>query len=154
MIDPLRACPVHDRANYEVLLAICSDKAPSVMSAAFARSPPARAFRLAIIIEIIMQSGHGRLILRDGTDLPVGYCLLQPLATEGCRGILMGNIRSLDPKALQKSIQIALDDESTFAAVVIGLSERHVRFVANPGQLSGPMKASIGLDYRLLAVGE
>ena len=154
VIEPLaseRIATPHG-ANDQVLLAICSNKAPNVGSAAFARSPPARAFRPAIIIENIMQPGHGRLILRDGTDLPVGYCLLQSQGAGGCRGILIGNIRSLDQNALLKPIQIALDNEPAFAALVISHSERHVRFATNLGQLSSRAQARIRLDSRPVAV--
>jgi hypothetical protein len=99
-----------------------------------------------------MHPGHGRLILRDGTDLPVGYCLLPPQAAEGCRGILIGNIRSIDRNAFLKPIRIALeDDEPAFMAHVISHSERHVRFVTNLGQLRSRAKARIGPNYRPVA---
>jgi hypothetical protein len=55
----------------QVFLAIRSNKVLPESSAAFARFPPARAFRPAIIIENVMQPGERRAILRDGADLPV-----------------------------------------------------------------------------------
>lgn len=98
-----------------------------------------------------MQPGHGRLILRDGTDLPVGYCLLPSRTAEGCRGILIGNIRSIDRNAFLKPIQIALDDGHPFVAQVISHSERHIRFVTNRGQLSSRAKVGIKRNYRPVA---
>lgn len=128
----------------EVLLAICTNEAPCVKGAAFARTPPARAFRPASKIEITMEPGHGRLLLRDGTDLPIGYCLIRSQTTNGCRGILIGNIRSVDRRIFLKPIKIALNDGSAFVAHAIGHSERHVRFVTNLGQLISRYKSQIG----------
>lgn len=83
-----------------------------------------------------MKSGHGRLILRDGTDLRIGYCLFRSEAAHGCRGILIGNIRSLDQDIFHKPIEIGLGDGSALVAHVISHSERHVRFVTSPEQLN------------------
>lgn len=113
-------------------------------SAAFAHYPPARAFRPAIIIESIMQPGHGRLILRDGTDLLVGYCLLHCYTAGGCRGILIGNIRSVDQSAFLKPIKIALDEGNAFVAHVVSHSERHIRFATDLGQLIVRAKGRFG----------
>lgn len=92
-------------------------------------------FRPAIKIEIIMKSGHGRLILRDGTDIPIGYSLLRSESTNGCRGILIGQIRSVDWSCFLEPIRIALDNGRAFAAHVVTHSERHVVFVTSLGQL-------------------
>jgi hypothetical protein len=96
-----------------------------------------------------MQPGHGRLILRDGTDLLVGYCLLHCYTAGGCRGILIGNIRSIDRNAFLKPIQIALADGHAFVAHVIGHSERHIRFVTN--RLSSRTKVGIRRNYQPVA---
>ena len=80
-----------------------------------------------------MKPGQGRLILRDGTDLPVGYCLLDSEAAHGCRGILIGNIRSIDQSAFLKPIQIALGEGKAFVARVVSRSERHIRFATDCG---------------------
>ncbi|HEV7324362.1 MAG TPA: hypothetical protein VGN91_04790 [Bosea sp. (in: a-proteobacteria)] len=98
-----------------------------------------------------MQAGHGRLILRDGTELPVGYCLLPSQTAEGCRGILIGSIRSIDRNAFLKPIQIALADGHAFVAQVISHSERHIRFVTNRGQLSSQTKVDLRRDCRPVA---
>jgi len=91
-----------------------------------------------------MNPGHGRLILRDGTDLPIGYCLFRSHAADGCCGILIGNIRSIDRGSFLKPIKIALDDGNAFVARVISHSERHVRFVTNLGQLIARSKGRFG----------
>ncbi|WP_139218978.1 hypothetical protein [Bosea sp. CRIB-10] len=98
-----------------------------------------------------MQPGHGRLILRDGTDLPVGYCLLPSPIAGDCRGILIGNIRSIDRNAFLKPIQIALADGHAFVAHVISHSERHIRFVTNNSQLSSRADVGIRGNYRPIA---
>lgn len=90
-----------------------------------------------------MKSGHGRLILRDGTDLPIGYCLFRSEAAGGCCGILIGNIRSVDRGSFLKPIHIALDDGNALVAHVIGHSERHVRFVTSLGKLISRSKGRI-----------
>lgn len=98
-----------------------------------------------------MQSGHGRLILRDGTDLPVGYCLLSSPIAQGCRGILIGNIRSIDRNAYLKPIHIALADGHAFVAHIISHSERHIRFVTDNSQLSSRANVGIRGSYRPIA---
>ncbi|MGN6097596.1 MAG: hypothetical protein ACTHP8_15325 [Bosea sp. (in: a-proteobacteria)] len=82
-----------------------------------------------------MKSGHGRLILREGIELPVGYCLLHSHGANGCDGILIGNIRSIDQKTFLKPIRILLDEGRAFMAHVVSHSERHIRFATNLGQL-------------------
>jgi len=91
-----------------------------------------------------MQPGHGRLILRDGTDLLVGYCLLHSKSAGGCHGILIGNIRSVDQTAFLKPIRIALDEGNAFIAHVVSHSERHIRFVTDLGQLVSRAKRRFG----------
>ncbi|MCA0421151.1 hypothetical protein [Bosea beijingensis] len=91
-----------------------------------------------------MQSGHGRLILRDGTDLLVGYFLLHSHAAGGCRGILIGNIRSIDRSSFLKPIKIALDEGNAFVAHVISHSERHIRFATDLGQLISRAEGRFG----------
>lgn len=91
-----------------------------------------------------MHPGHGRLILPDGTDLPVGYCLLHSRAANGLRGILIGNIRSIDQSAFLKPIKIVLGDRDAFVAHVIGHSERHIRFATDFGQLISRTKGRFG----------
>jgi hypothetical protein len=80
-----------------------------------------------------MQPGQGRLILRDGTDLPVGYCLLDSEGAHGCRGILIGNIRSIDQNAFLKPIQLVLGEGNALFAHVVSRSERHIRFATERG---------------------
>jgi hypothetical protein len=100
-----------------------------------------------------MQPGHGRLILRDGTDLLVGYCLLHSHAAGGCRGILIGNIRSIDQSAFLKPIKIVLDEGNAFVAHVVSHSERHIRFATDLGQLIFRAKGCFGRrSHRPLAV--
>ncbi len=99
-----------------------------------------------------MSPGHGRLILRDGTDLPIGYCLFRSQAAGGCRGILIGNIRSVDQSSLLKPIKIAPDDGNAFVAHVISHSERHVRFATSLDQLISRSKRSGDRRGRPLAV--
>jgi len=97
------------------------------------RTPPAcSSARPAIKIENNMISGHGRLILRDGTELPVGYCLFYAHCFSWCSGMLIGNIRSVDPGTFSKPIEVALDDGRVLLALGTGHSDRHVRFVAQP----------------------
>ena len=78
-----------------------------------------------------MQSGHGRLILRDGTDLPIGYRLAYDGFGHWCSGTLIGNIRSVDPGSFSKNMVAQLDDNSEIVLLVIGYSDRHVSFVAS-----------------------
>lgn len=91
-----------------------------------------------------MQPGHGRLILRDGTDLIVGYCLLRSHAASGCCGILIGNIRSIDQSIFLKPIKIALGEGNAFVAHVVSHSERHIRFATDLGQLISRTKGRFG----------
>lgn len=81
-----------------------------------------------------MNSGQGRLILCDGTDLPIGYCLFRSEPAVGRCGVLIGNIRSVDRDSFLRPIRIALSDGNAFSAHVISHSERHVRFVTSLGQ--------------------
>ncbi|MGF7056105.1 hypothetical protein GGC47_005321 [Bosea sp. OAE752] len=55
-----------------------------------------------------MKSGHGRSILRDGTDLSIGYCFAQNESGPGCQGTLIGNIRSVDPGSFGNSFRLVL----------------------------------------------
>ena len=83
-----------------------------------------------------MKAGHGRLILHDGTDLLVGYCFVHSRAANDCRGILIGNIRSIDQNTFSGPIKVAFDGENPFVAHVVSHSERHIRFATDLGQLT------------------
>lgn len=136
-------------AIYDRLL---SDQNGRLMETALPLRASSRpSIRPAIIIENIMEPGHGRLILRDGTDLPVGYCILQSQAADGCRGILIGNIRSIDAKAFLTPIKLSLGEQHVFAAHVISHSERHVRFVSILDWLGRRTKARFGTNKRPMA---
>ncbi len=78
-----------------------------------------------------MKSGHGRLILRDGTDLPIGYRLVFDEFGHWCSGTLIGNIRSVDPGRFCEDMTAQLDDNSEIVLLVTGYSDRHVSFVAS-----------------------
>lgn len=90
-----------------------------------------------------MKSGHGRLILRDGTDLPIGYCLFRSEVGVGCYGILIGNIRSVGQDRFLKPIKITLNNGDALVAYDTGHSERHVRFVTNLGRLMSRSKGRL-----------
>ena len=77
-----------------------------------------------------MKSGQGRLILRDGTDLPIGYRLVYNEFGCWCGGTLIGDMRSVDPGGFCEGLKAKLDDNSEIALLVTGYSDRHVSFVA------------------------
>ena len=77
-----------------------------------------------------MFSGHGRLILRDGTDLPIGYRLVHNEFGSWCSGILIGDVRSVDPGSFCEGVDVELDGRYKLIALITGYSERHLSFVA------------------------
>ncbi len=76
-----------------------------------------------------MKSGQGRLILRDGTDRPIGYRLMHNEFGPWCGGTLMGDIRSVDPGTFSHGLKVELADGTTIALLVTGHSDRHLTFV-------------------------
>lgn len=77
-----------------------------------------------------MISGHGRLILHDGTDLPIGYRLVHNEYNSWCTGTLIGDVRVVDPGIFSKGVDIELEGRVRLVALITGYSERHLSFVA------------------------
>lgn len=78
-----------------------------------------------------MKSGHGRLILRDGTDVPIGYHLAHDDPRLWCQGTLIGDMRSIDPGSFCKDLRVDLDDGIKMVVLVTAHSDRHISFVGN-----------------------
>lgn len=87
-------------------------------SAAFARYLPPIAVGRTIKTENVMKSGQGRLILRDGTDLPIAYRLVHNEYGSWCSGTLIGDIRSVDPGSFSQGMRAELEDESDIVLLV------------------------------------
>lgn len=77
-----------------------------------------------------MLSGHGRLILRDGTDVPIGYRLVHNEFSSWCSGTLIGDVRSVDPGDFSEGVNVELDGRFKLIALITGYSDRHLSFVA------------------------
>ncbi len=77
-----------------------------------------------------MKSGHGRLILRDGTDLPIAYRLQSDQLGHWCTGTLIGCISSADPGGFGEGLKARLDDGRDISLLVTGYSDRYISFVA------------------------
>ncbi len=77
-----------------------------------------------------MKSGQGRLILRDGRDVPIGYRLMHNELGNWCNGTLIGDMRSVDPGGFSHGLKADLADGNSIALLVTGHSDRHVTFVA------------------------
>jgi len=77
-----------------------------------------------------MKSGHGRLILCDGTDLPIAYRLQSDQLGHWCTGTLIGDVRSADPGGFGEGLKARLDDGRDIALLVTGYSDRYISFVA------------------------
>lgn len=77
-----------------------------------------------------MLSGHGRLILRDGTCRPIGYRLVHNELGSCCSGTLIGDMRSVDPGSFCEGVGVELDGRYKLVALITHYSERHLRFVA------------------------
>jgi len=92
--------------------------------------PRPSAVRPAIKIENVMLSGHGRLILHDGTDLPIGYRLVHNEYGSWCSGTLIGNVQSVAPGSFCEGVDVELDGRLRLVALITGYSERHLNFVA------------------------
>ncbi|RYF30718.1 MAG: hypothetical protein EOO23_04490 [Comamonadaceae bacterium] len=94
-----------------------------------------------------MKSGQGRLILRDGTDLPIGYRLMHNEYGLWCSGTLIGDLRSVDPGRFTHGLKALLADGTYIALLVTGHSDRHVTFVGKyeAGAPCGESSIEIGL---------
>ena len=77
-----------------------------------------------------MKSGQGRLILRDRTDPPTGYRLM-----EGVWSLVQRHPRRVSSirasRALQPRIESGFGGRIYIDLLVTGQSKRHVNFVAN-----------------------
>ncbi len=93
-----------------------------------------------------MKSGQGRLILRDGTDRPIGYRLMHNEFGDWCSGTLIGDMRSVDPGGFGHGLKAQLADGTAIALMVTGHSDRHVTFVAkyDTGGFPGEPSVEIG----------
>ncbi len=78
-----------------------------------------------------MLSGHGRLILRDGTDLPIGYRLVHNEFGSWCSGTLIGDVSSVDPGSFGEGVNVELDGRYLLVVLITAYSDRHLSFVAN-----------------------
>ncbi|MGF7055623.1 hypothetical protein GGC47_004836 [Bosea sp. OAE752] len=76
-----------------------------------------------------MKSGHGRVILRDGTELSIGYCFAQNESGSVCQGTLIGDIRSVDPGSFSNSFSLVLSGGEELVALATAYSDRHINFV-------------------------
>ena len=77
-----------------------------------------------------MKSGQGRLILRDGTDLPIAYRLVHNEYGSWCSGTLIGDIRSVDPGSFSQGMRAQLGNGHEIVLLVTAYSDRHLSFVA------------------------
>lgn len=75
-----------------------------------------------------MKSGHGRLILRDGSDVAVSY-LLNDFGS-WCSGTLIGDMTAVSPADFSHGLKVRLEDGPDLVPMVIGHSEIHVTFAA------------------------
>lgn len=97
--------------------------------------------------ESIMKSGQGRLILRDGTDVPLQFSFTDP---NGARrhGSLIGDLSQIDPGEFAYKLRYALADGNTIALLVTKFSDKHLTFIVdfderaiNDGRPDGPSLA-------------
>jgi len=93
-----------------------------------AREHRPNADRSAIKIETVIKSGHGRLILRDGSDVAVSY-LLNDFGS-WCSGTLIGDMKAVSPDDFSHGLKVRLEDCSDLVPMIIGHSEIHVTFAA------------------------
>uniref|UniRef100_A0A9E7ZYL7 Uncharacterized protein n=1 Tax=Bosea sp. NBC_00436 TaxID=2969620 RepID=A0A9E7ZYL7_9HYPH len=75
-----------------------------------------------------MKSGHGRLILRDGSDVAVSY-LLNDFGS-WCSGTLIGDMTAVGPADFSRGLKVRLEDGPDLVPMVIGHSEIHLTFAA------------------------
>lgn len=97
--------------------------------------------------ESIMKSGQGRLILRDGTDVPLQFSFTDP---NGVRrhGSLIGDLNQIDRGEFAYKLWYALADGNTIALLVTKFSDKHLTFIVdfderaiNDGRPDGPSLA-------------
>lgn len=75
-----------------------------------------------------MKSGHGRLILRDGSDVAVSY-LLNDFGS-WCSGTLIGDMTAIGPADFSRGLKVRLEHGPDLVPMVIGHSEIHLTFAA------------------------
>jgi len=93
-----------------------------------------------------MKSGQGRLILRDGTDLPIAYRLVHNEYGSWCSGTLIGDIRSVDPGSFSQGMRAKLEDGYDIVLLVTAYSDRHLSFVARFDGSAAPGPSIVAPD--------
>ncbi|WP_114853052.1 hypothetical protein [Bosea caraganae] len=85
-----------------------------------------------------MKSGHGRLILRDGMDVPLDYCMAA--LKEGARrhGSLIGDLSKIDAGEFAYTIRYVPADDDEFTLLVTTFHDNYLTFVSDVVQSGYP----------------
>ena len=76
-----------------------------------------------------MRTGLGRLILRDGTDLPFSYNMANGEFGGICNGSLKGDIWSIDPREFAVRMNFHTEDGLRIGLLVTHHSDRPLTFI-------------------------
>lgn len=85
-----------------------------------------------------MKSGHGRLILRDGTDVSLEYRLATAEGGTQRQGTLIGDLSTIDPGEFTYKVRYVPADGEAFALLVTTFTDRHLAFICEGVLLASP----------------
>lgn len=77
-----------------------------------------------------MKSGQGRLILRDGTDVPLQFSFTDPNGA-GRHGSLIGDLSQIDPGEFAYRLRYVPAHGNTIALLVTNFSDKHLTFIVD-----------------------
>jgi hypothetical protein len=83
-----------------------------------------------------MKSGQGRLILRDGTDVPLDYCLATLKDGTRRHGSLIGDLSKIDKGEFAYLARYVPADGEEFALLVTTFNDNYLTFVSPVVQLA------------------
>lgn len=78
-----------------------------------------------------MKSGQGRLILRDGTDVPLEYRIAHQEFGSRCQGSLIGDLSTVNPGIFAERLQFISSDGMKVALLVTNYSDSHLTFIGD-----------------------
>jgi hypothetical protein len=84
----------------------------------------------------VMRTGQGRMILRDGAEVPLTYCLAILKDRSRCHGTLFGDLSQIDAQEFTSTIRYVLADGEQFMLRVTTSSDVDLTFVGDLDQLA------------------
>lgn len=78
-----------------------------------------------------MKSGQGRLILRDGTDVPLDFCLATLKDGTRRHGTLMGDLTKVDVGEFAYKVRFVPADGEEFVLLVTSFNDNCLTFLGD-----------------------